>query len=115
MEGDNERPSCLSRLFYHLFFQALVAVMTTGTTKCDDRVYPPGRYGSFHSFPCGRPAKEGTKCGIHCESAKKKRRARADEKYEAYRKTVIAIEIDRAVKLLEANGYKVTFLERKIV
>lgn len=35
------------------------------------------------------------------------------EKYEAHRKTVIAIEIDRAVRLLEANNYKVTFVEGK--
>ena len=85
----------------------------TQTTKCDERICPPGRYGSFYTFPCARPAKEGSKCGIHCESAKKKRQAKADEKYEAHKKTVIAIEIDRAVKLLTANGYKVTFLEGK--
>lgn len=82
-------------------------------TKCDEQICPRGRYGSFHTFPCGRTAKYEGKCGIHSKAAKDRRMKVGQEKYEAHRKTVIAIEIDRAVRLLEANNYKVTFVEGK--
>lgn len=77
------------------------------TGKCDETVYPKERWGSLHGSKCNRPVKEGTKCGIHCASAKEKRDSAWKEKYEASRKKELANDIEMAIRLLTDHGFEV--------
>ena len=80
--------------------------MTTVTT-CDTIIYPHGRYGSFRGAPCGRPVKEGSKCGVHCESAVEKR----NKKFKLEMDKRAADELTRkttvSIGFLKGLGYKI--------
>lgn len=74
------------------------------TDKCNEKVRDGSLWGRY--VPCGKPAKEAGKCGIHSPTAVAKRAAKSKALYEAQKEKSpwTAIErLKKRVEELEAN------------